>query len=207
MEAWSSGEGGAYLQGGASSGQGRGWAGPREIGGSTFSSFDPPLLPPLSSPPFQIPPSPFFPQPDLISSRSGARVVSGWRAPAGSCSVRRASRASRRFVGRAAPVPPDCRGPPAGARGGRRREPPTPAAWPPRASTVAPAALRRSHPSSAARARRAGPDRGARLQRRRPRPRRSLCVRAPPARPRAGTSAATASATARAAAGTAATAR
>lgn len=183
-----------------------------------FSTF-PFLLPSLLSPPLlSLPPSPtpalFFLSPHPTHSRSGARVVSGWHAPAGSCSAQWVSRASRRSVDRAAPAPRGCRVPPAGVPGGRRPGPPTPVARPLPASTGAPAAPSRSRPSSAALARQAGPGRAARCPRRCPRypwrcprSRRSRRAREPPARPRAATRTATASATAPAAAGTEATAR
>lgn len=92
------------------------------------------LLPSLLSPPllsFPLSPAPalFFPlSPHPTHSHSGARVASGWHAPAGSCSAQWVSRASRRSVDRAAPAPRGCRVPPAGVPGGRPPGPPMPAA-------------------------------------------------------------------------------
>ena len=80
----------------------------------TFPIFSFPSLSPSISPA----PALFLPSPQPTHSRSGARVASGWHAPAGSCSAPWVSRASRRSVDRAAPAPRGCRVPPAGAPGG-----------------------------------------------------------------------------------------
>lgn len=70
----------------------------------------------------------FFSPHNPTHSHSGARVVSEWHGPVGSCSALWASRASRRSVGRAVPALPGCRVPPAGVPGDPHRGPSTPAA-------------------------------------------------------------------------------